>query len=84
VAEDACDLTNIDFRGGLNIGWKPIGLNFPALILHQAELRGIDFLSCQVKGLSMHSGKVSGGFFSKPLFVEEISCLIVLVHGQAF
>jgi len=71
----ACDFRHINLSG-LITG----GLDFSNSYFRQADLRGVDFSSCDsLEGASIHGAKISGAFFPKEISAEEL--LLSLEHG---
>ncbi len=66
------DFSGTDFRAlhlqGLNVD----GLDFSNSYFRMADLRGLDFRNCNLDGASLHSAKITGCYFPKPLSAEEI------------
>jgi uncharacterized protein YjbI with pentapeptide repeats len=68
-----CDLRNLDLRG-LDAG----GLDLSNSYFLNADLRGIDFSTARLEGVSLNGAKISGTYFPAELAPDEISLSVEL------
>lgn len=76
---ESCDLTNVDLRGLDLRGMNADGMDFSNSYFRWSDLRGIDFTTSRLEGVSMNGAKVSGCYFPKELTGVEID--LSLTHG---
>jgi len=66
------DFSGTDFRALHLSGLNTDGLDFSNSYFRMTDLRGLDFRNCNLDGASLHSAKITGCYFPKPLSAEEI------------
>jgi len=73
------DFSGTDFRALHLSGLHTDGLDFSNSYFRMADLRGLDLRNCNLDGASLHSAKITGCYFPKPLSAEEIR--LSVEHG---
>ena len=72
-------MTGCDFRGISLRSINADGLDFNHCYFRQADLRSVNFSNTSLDGASIHAAKISGAFFPKNIFANEIT--LSLAHG---
>jgi len=80
AAGETANLIDCDFRHINLTGLVTDKLDFSNSYFRQADLRGVDFSTCNsLEGASIHGAKISGAYFPREIRAEEI--LLSLDHG---
>ncbi|MDX8395895.1 MAG: pentapeptide repeat-containing protein [Mariprofundaceae bacterium] len=66
------DLSDTDFRALHLCGLNTQNLDFSNSYFRLADLRGLDFRTCNLEGASLHAAHITGCYFPKTLSAEEI------------
>ncbi len=73
------EFSGTDFRAVHLFGLHTEGLDFSNSYFRLADLRGLDFRTCNLEGASLHAARITGCYFPKELSPDEI--MMSVRHG---